>query len=94
MSLNRTDRKSGSPERKKGNKTLHQMIETLAPSTTHDNHKKQAATVQPADGVQKKQGRARLGRKAKQHNVEQLTAALKDASLTQQGAAQGSRKAQ
>jgi hypothetical protein len=76
--------KKRKPRTKKGNKTLHQMIEALATSTPHDNHKKQAATVQPADDVQKKKGRARLGRKAKQHNVEQLTAALEDASLTQQ----------
>lgn len=85
------------------NTTVDTMAAALAKTTLRDEkkNKKRAAKVQPADGVQKKKraakvqpangvqkkGKTQKPKKLKQHNIEQVTAALEGASLTgQEGA--------
>ena len=71
------------------NTTVDTMAAALAKTTLRDDKKtkKRAAKVEPADGVQKKKGKTQKPKKLKQHNIEQVTAALEGASLTgQEGA--------
>ena len=68
--------------RARGNNTLHQMIGALTGSTVRDENKKQTASVQPANGVQKnKGGRTRPPGTKKKPDVKHLTDALENAAV-------------
>jgi hypothetical protein len=68
--------------RARGNNTLHQMSGALTGSTLRDENKKQTASVQPANGVQKnKGGSTRLPRTKRKPDVKHLTDALENAAV-------------